>query len=180
MFLPLLLLLSGDIETNPGHSYPRSTCSRPYNKKGAQSNAPNAAVGHTTMYSALVYHKDTTSHQGGYATDTTPYIAWHHKSLHTHQVKPVVRSQCCRHTTHVLQPALPFPFTTLFLLVPHPLPTPPHPLPLPLSPQIYPSTKALSHKVPHRLPQPHHPSPPLILPIHPPHHLANKHKSSQN
>ena len=70
VFLPLLLLLSGDIETNP--SYPCSTCSRPYNKRGGSI--------HTTICTALVYHKDTTFHQGGSATDATPYITWHHKS----------------------------------------------------------------------------------------------------
>ena len=30
----------------------------PISKEGAQSNAPNAAVGHTTIYAALMYHKD--------------------------------------------------------------------------------------------------------------------------
>ena len=32
-FLPLLLLLSGDIETNPGPTYPCPTCTRPYSRR---------------------------------------------------------------------------------------------------------------------------------------------------
>ena len=32
-FLPLLLLLSGDIETNPGPTYPCPTCAAPYSKR---------------------------------------------------------------------------------------------------------------------------------------------------
>ena len=51
--IPLLLLLSCDIQTNLNFSYPCSTCSRPYNKGGGSLQCPILQQLDTLQYMLL-------------------------------------------------------------------------------------------------------------------------------
>ena len=75
--LPLLLLLSGDIEINPGPPpkntlYPCPTCAEPYSRRKGQFPVLAASRRHATPKSALGLNKTTTYHQTGYAYNATP------------------------------------------------------------------------------------------------------------
>ena len=103
--LPLLLLLhSGDIETNPG-PYLCPTCNRPWTRRTGASSVVAVTRGHITTYDALGYANTHTSHRDGDVYNAIP------------------------HTTRLLPP-LSSPSTPP-LSVPSPFPPP---LPLPLLP----------------------------------------------
>ena len=58
-FLALLLLLSGDIETNPGPSYPCPTCTRPYTRRtgGIECSGCGSWTHYTKRCSGIIQNR---------------------------------------------------------------------------------------------------------------------------
>ncbi len=165
----------------------------PVTKEGAQSNAPNAAAGHTAIYavrSGVPQRHHIPSGWVCYRCHSSPTYMTTQITPHSlgsaGSPLPVLPAH---HTRAAAILTIPLTLTpSSFPPIPSSSPRlPPSPsLPTHYTQSHYPSahahnsTKPIFQKFSHPLPQPHHHSPIPIFLLHPPHHLANKHKPSQN